>query len=81
MMSQITRISVDSSRMRNGATNMIRVERDGNLAYAAEAHVGGGAFVSSSIPRPYGATVWFETTEPVILCVDPEPCDESEVAA
>lgn len=64
----ITRVSVDSGRMKNGAPNAIRVERDNKLEYAHEVHVGAGVFVTSPVARPYGATIWFQTEGPVILC-------------
>jgi hypothetical protein len=64
----VTRVSVDSGRMKNSQANAIRVEVDGKLEYAESVKVGGGMFVTSPIARPYGATIWFETDEPVILC-------------
>lgn len=67
-MSGVTRVSVDSGRMRQGAPNAIRVERNGTLEYAHEVRVAGGVFVTSPVARPYGATIWFETAEPVVLC-------------
>ena len=80
-MSNVTRVSVDSGRMRNGAPNAIRVERNARLSYGTEVRVGAGVFVTSSVARPYGATIWFETTEPVILCAAQDQTQEMEVAA
>lgn len=67
-MSNVTRVSVDSKRMKDGSPNAIRVERNNRLEYAEMVKVGTGMFVTSSVARPYGARIWFETTEPVILC-------------
>lgn len=82
-MNDVTRITVDSTRMRAGAPNAIRVERDARLQYAEAVKVGAGMFVTSPVARPYGATIWFETTEPVILCSRGEDAVEEhmEVAA
>lgn len=77
----ISRISVDSGRAKSGAANAIRVKQNGKLEYAEMVKVGGGMFVTSSIPRPYGAHVWFETDEPVVLCVASEEMDEGVMAA
>jgi hypothetical protein len=75
----VTRISVDSMRMRNGVNNPIRVEHQGKLAYADMVKTGPGYFVNApAMRRPYGASVWFETEEPVILCVMPDDCTEFE---
>lgn len=71
-MSNLTRVSVDSGKMKAGATNAIRVERNNKLSYAERVRVQEGVFVTSSVARPYGATIWFETTAPVILCVKGE---------
>jgi hypothetical protein len=80
-MSNVTRVSVDSGRMKNNLPNAIRVERDGHLGYAEEVRVGNGRFVTSHIPRPYGATIWFETTEPVVMCMAPDEWHDLEAAA
>lgn len=64
----ISRISVDSTRMKNGERNAIRVERRGRLEYADQVRVKSGVFVTSEVARPYGATIWFETREPVVMC-------------
>jgi hypothetical protein len=77
----VTRISVDSGRMKGRQPNPIRVENEGKLYYGDTVKVGGGMFVNSPKARPYGATVWFETEEPVLMCVAPEDQDELEAAA
>lgn len=77
----LTRISVDSARMKGKTPNPIRVEHEGTLYYGDSVKVYGGIFVTSEVARPYGATVWFETEEPVLMCVAPEESGEMEVAA
>lgn len=65
----VSRVSVESGRAKDRQPRALRVERDGALTYAETVKVGRGVFVTNlDEPRPYGAYVWFETTEPVIVC-------------
>lgn len=78
----ITRISVDGGRMKGNTPNPIRVEvGGGRLFYADAVKVSGGMFITSPVARPYGATVWFETEEAVVMCVAPESDQDMEEAA
>ncbi len=79
-MSTLSRVSVESGRVKEKHPRSIRVERDGVLTYGTEVRVlGAGRFVTDvENPRPYGAFIWFETTEPVIICSEVYEAKEVE---